>query len=89
MKKPTPPRGDKMNKYTARFTGRLSGAIGCFHPCTVEVEAENEDAARLKLYDTYDHIQGLHLEKQEQKPRQTPPPESGNMRHFGADRGLA
>lgn len=82
-------KGFIVNKYTARFTGRLSGAIGCFHSCTVEIEAENEEAARLKLYDTHDHIQGLRLEEQKEKTRQTPPPESGSMRHFGADRGLA
>lgn len=49
-------------KYLATFTGRLVGAIGIFYGHSVEVEGETEEAARLALYDTHDHITGLSLE---------------------------
>lgn len=45
-----------MNKYTFVFRGKRVGAIGAFGEFTVTVEAENETAARLKLYDTHEHI---------------------------------
>ena len=50
-----------MKTYTAKFTGRKVGAIGIFYPITTTVQAENEEAARLKLYDKYEHIMGLKL----------------------------
>ena len=48
--------------YKARFTGRQLGAIGIFHKCSDIVEAENEEAARLKLYDKWDSITDLKLD---------------------------
>ena len=43
-------------KYICTFQGRTIGAIGIFQRFRVPVEADTEDAARLKLYDDYDHI---------------------------------
>ena len=48
-------------KYLATFTGRQLGAIGIVYPCRVEVEADDPEAARLKLYDTHEHLSGLRL----------------------------
>lgn len=43
-------------RYTARFNGRFKGAIGIFHNHVAEVEGENEEQARINLYNTHDHI---------------------------------
>lgn len=56
-------------KYLAQFVGRTRGAIGIFYPCEVTVEAANQEAARLKLYDTHEHIQGLVLTEKPDNPR--------------------
>lgn len=50
-----------MITYHARFTGRSKGAIGIFHACECFIAGENEAAARLNLYNDYEHIQGLSL----------------------------
>jgi hypothetical protein len=42
--------------YRCDFTGRLSGAIGIFYKIRATVCATDPEAARLKLYDTYEHI---------------------------------
>ena len=47
--------------YTARFKGRTKGAIGIFYWIDVEVHADTPDAARLALYDRFEHISGLTL----------------------------
>jgi hypothetical protein len=47
--------------YRAQFTGRLAGAIGIFHPITTTVEGDDPAAARLALYDRFEHITGLTL----------------------------
>lgn len=47
--------------YQAKFTGRTVGAIGIFYPITTTVDGDNEDDARLRLYDRFDHIMGLKL----------------------------
>lgn len=47
--------------YKARFTGRLIGAIGIFYACVDKVEADDEEQARLKLYEKWEHIQNLVL----------------------------
>lgn len=47
--------------YQATFTGRTVGAIGVFYPITTTVDGDNEDDARLRLYDRFDHIMGLKL----------------------------
>lgn len=46
----------KANKYTFKILARLNGAIGKRYKYTVTVEAENEEAAKIKLYDTHEHI---------------------------------
>jgi hypothetical protein len=45
-----------MKTYICTFTACRIRAIGVSQKWTREVEAENEDAARLKLYDDFDHI---------------------------------
>jgi len=45
-----------MNTYTATFAGRELGAIGIFQSFSVEVKAKDVEAAKLKLYDTHEHI---------------------------------
>lgn len=50
-----------MKRYTASFTGRKVGAIGITYYIQDWVEAENEEQAKLKLYDKYEHITGLNL----------------------------
>ena len=36
--------------------GRRAGAQGIFYPDSVVVQAENEEAAHLKAYDTHEHL---------------------------------
>lgn len=45
-------------RYTIRFKGRLRGAIGIFYVIDAEVEAPPDDdrAAVLQLYNTYEHV---------------------------------
>lgn len=50
-------------KWNARFTGRKIGAIGITERVEVQVEAHDMAAARLKLYDTHEHITDLALSK--------------------------
>jgi hypothetical protein len=50
-------------KYQAYFYGRQRGAIGIFHQCSATVEAESVEAARLKLYDTHEHISVARIEE--------------------------
>jgi hypothetical protein len=45
-----------MHTYRIHFMGRHIGAIGIFQEFTETVQAENDEAARLKLYDKYEHI---------------------------------
>jgi hypothetical protein len=45
-----------MNTYKISFTGRLKGAIGIFYKISDTVQAEDEKAAILKLYDKYDSV---------------------------------
>ena len=53
----------KMTTYTVKFTGRTNGAIGIFYPITETVQAENEEAAKLKLYEKYEHITNIQIKK--------------------------
>jgi hypothetical protein len=55
-----------MTTYICTFTARKVGAIGVFYPNTREVEAENEEAARLKLYEEFDHIHNFKAVPKEQ-----------------------
>jgi hypothetical protein len=48
-------------KYVATFSGRKVGALGVWSRFTVEVEADNKEAAALKLYDTHEHISDFKL----------------------------
>ncbi len=50
-----------MTTYTATFVGRTKGAIGIFYRINTTVTADNPEAARLALYDRFEHITGLHL----------------------------
>lgn len=50
-----------MKHWIATFTGREVGAIGAFSPFTVAVEGDDEDAAKLALYKTHEHISNLAL----------------------------
>lgn len=57
---------EKVMKYTAHFFGRNKGAIGISQRFIVFVVADNEDDARLKLYDTHEHIsQCVFIEENE------------------------
>jgi len=47
---------NQMNNYKITFNGREKNAIGITYEITATVEAEDEQAALLKLYDKYEHI---------------------------------
>ena len=51
-----------MKKYKFEFTGRLIGAIGITYLCTKEVYADSIEQAKLKLYDTHEHISNIVLQ---------------------------
>lgn len=48
-------------RYRCDISARKKGAIGSFSRFEIEVEAENEDAARLALYDTHDHVHVVRI----------------------------
>lgn len=48
-------------KYQAKFTGRKLHASGVLYKIEDTVEAENEEQARLRLYDRYQDIMKLEL----------------------------
>jgi len=48
-------------KYIATFIGRKTGAIGSSYSITAETHGDNEDEARLNLYDRYEHIHRIKL----------------------------
>ncbi len=50
-----------MKRYAATFNGRTVGAIGIRYLHHIEVEAEDEKAARLKLYETHEHISDVRI----------------------------
>ena len=52
-----------MTIYTAKFIGRIAGAIGIFYPITTQIEAKNRDSARIALYDRFEDIHKLELKK--------------------------
>lgn len=45
-----------MKQYEIRFSGKKKGALGVLQYFTALLEAENDEAAILKLYDTHEHI---------------------------------
>lgn len=51
-----------MKLYRMTFTGREVGAIGVFTRYSIVVRAESEEAARIELYQTHEHIRGLHVQ---------------------------
>jgi len=50
-----------MKKYKFTFQGKKIGSIGKLQKFTITTEAENFDAAKLKLYDTHEHIHILKV----------------------------
>lgn len=46
-----------MKTFECVFSARFIGAIGIWETFRSTVKAENAEMARLKLYDTYEHIQ--------------------------------
>lgn len=50
-----------MKVYECTFTARRKGAIGASYPQREKLLAESEEAARLKLYDRYDHLVGFKV----------------------------
>lgn len=48
-----------MKKYKFTFLGVKNGSIGKRQTFTVTTESENFETAKLKLYDTHEHIQIL------------------------------
>ncbi len=50
-----------MKKYTFKFTGRQSGAIGIFYKISDTYKCSNIHEAFSYLYADYEHIQGLTI----------------------------
>jgi hypothetical protein len=48
--------------YAAKFTGRKLYASGIMYPISTHCYGDNEEAARIGLYDRYQNIMGLKLE---------------------------
>lgn len=55
-------------RYRALFTGKVRGALGISSRYMRDVEAPDEESARLKLYETYEHIGGLTLTPLDAEP---------------------
>lgn len=54
-----------MTLYKIQFVGRRIGAIGITYVHTVTVEAETQEQAISKLYETYDHISAIIFLKEQ------------------------
>lgn len=52
-----------MKTYKIKFTGRLKNAIGKMYSHTITVKAESEEQARLKIYDTHEHLSNIKILK--------------------------
>lgn len=50
-------------QFKITFIGRLAGAIGITYRIVETVEAENDKKAVLKLYEKFEHIHVLSIEK--------------------------
>lgn len=50
-----------MKKYKFQFTGVKNGSIGKRSKFTITTEAENFEDAKLKIYDTHEHITVLKV----------------------------
>ena len=55
-------------KYKIRFTGRKVGAIGIVSSNVITIEAVSAYAARIRLYENYEHIRGISIEEVKLKP---------------------
>lgn len=53
----------EMKCYAFRFTGRKVGAIGKFCEIEIQLFAQDEAVARLKLYDHFEHISNLECKE--------------------------
>lgn len=51
-----------MNKYRCTFQGREVNAAGIMSRFSIEVEADTPEAARLKIYDTHEHLMDVRIE---------------------------
>lgn len=58
-----------MTRYRCTFYGRKVGAIGIKSWYELTIDAPDPEAARLKLYDTHEHIEGLRVVPLEGGPR--------------------
>lgn len=47
-----------MKRWMLAFTGRKNGALGITYRVEIEVEAETAEAARMRAYNTHEHIAG-------------------------------
>lgn len=52
-----------MKTYKITFRGREKNAIGISYTITDFFSGENEDQARISMYDKYDHILVMHCEE--------------------------
>jgi hypothetical protein len=54
--------------FTVWFWGRKIGALGAVSPWVRVIEAENPEAARLRVYETHEHLSSVlvtpHMETQ-------------------------
>lgn len=57
----TYPKGETMTTYHISFRGREKGALGIYSNYAQTVEANTEEEAILKLYDTHEHIEVLSI----------------------------
>ena len=46
-------------KYLCSFYGRKLGAIGIFYNIVIVVDAESPNGAKVKAYETHEHIQNF------------------------------
>jgi len=53
----------ELHTYRCSFVGREVTAIGITYPTAITVEAPNEGQARLKIYDTHDHLSNVKIEE--------------------------
>ena len=50
--------------WNLKFVGRKTGAIGIRYWTILQIEADTKEEAELKLYDRYEHIGQLTIEKE-------------------------
>ena len=59
-----------MNRYRVLAWGRKKGAIGIMGAIVADITAENEEAARLKMYDDYEHLTHVRIIRRSDKEQQ-------------------